>query len=116
MPEGNPIVGNLNMMDPKDRGIVRRQATDVINRRQRWPIAHELKAEVVSALQTALEMYRQAGDPKGMNDTARTLAVLEHMNMLDEHHKDKMDRLDKGQSTEIVTVVTIPPPVRARIE
>jgi len=114
VPEGNPIVGNLNLLDPKDRGLIRRSATDALNRRKRWDISDAFKAELVQGLRAALNAAAIDGDYKTVNDCVRTAAVLEKMNQDDEHLAEKNARLDDGKPTdgaklEVVYVNRLPP-------
>lgn len=93
---------NLDMAVEKDRAIVRRTCSDPLNYRQRWPISPEFRAELVAALKNALQLASIDGDARQMDQCIRTAALLEAMNQSDEHHAEKIKRLDDGKVTEIV--------------
>lgn len=95
---------------------MRRSCSDPINYQPRWPISAEFRAELVGALKNALQLAIIDGDARQMDQCIRTAALLEAMNQVDQINDEKNRRLDKGLPTDSITVITIPPPVRARLE
>lgn len=93
---------SLDMSVEKDRAIVRRSCSDPLNYQPRWPISAEFRAELVGALKNALQLAIIDGDARQVDQCVRTAALLEAMNQADEHHAEKIKRLDDGKVTEIV--------------
>ena len=81
MLEGAPsgvMVGNLNMADERDRGLVRRRATDPENKRRRWDaIDEQFKADAVAALRVAMRWSLEKQDHRAVRGIVQTLAALE---------------------------------------
>ena len=99
-PPETTIVGNLDMADERDRGLLRRAAGDAS--RKRWNVTDTDKADFIKALRVALRMSLEAKDGRGVRGCVDTLARLEGQNQADEHLADKNARLDAGQATENV--------------
>jgi hypothetical protein len=97
--------------------LVRRSIVDgKQGKRRRWGgITDELKAKLVEACETALRQSVDAKDVRDITNLGKLLVAMEGQNQADDHLDDKNERLDGGKATEI-TVVTVPPPVRARLE
>lgn len=102
-------VGNLNMSNDHDRGLVRRLADDgtPASKRPRWPgIDDATKTQFIKALRYALSLALEVKDNRGINGCVKTLAALEGQNQADDHLDDKNARLDAGKPTgnEAITV------------
>lgn len=110
------IVGSMDMSDKRDRALVRRTVTDELHRMPRWNISPEFRTQIMVALQAAHTAAVMANDVGAINDITATVAKLDQMNQSDEQHGDKMRRADMGLPSGDVTVITIPSPVRARLE
>jgi len=110
------IVGSMDMGNRRDRATVRRTVTDELHRMPRWNITPEFRTQIMVALQAAHTAAVMANDVGAINDITATVAKLDMMNLSDEQHADKMRRADMGIPTGDITVITIPPPVRAKLE
>lgn len=90
-------VANLDMTDPKDRAAVRRVANQCGTR---WQITAEFRGELINALRAATAIAMANGAVRDMTECVKTAAVLENQNQVDQHHEDKIKRLDEGKTTE----------------
>jgi len=100
---GDPHVGSLNLLNPRDRGLLRRACDGSGAHRARWPITPEFRQEAVIALQAAMNACQVTHDASGVNDCVRTLAALERMNQEDEHLQAKMQAISPDLPEVVAT-------------
>jgi len=97
------MLGNLDMTDERDRGLLRRRVSDPTNKRRRWgEITEEFKSDAVRALKYALRLATEKQDARGIRGIVQTLGMLEGQNQADEHLAEKYERLDNDKPTENV--------------
>lgn len=100
-------VGNLDMLEEKDRAIIRRAANTTKRRESRWNISHELKSKAVQALDCAIQVLSERGDFSNVASCIKTLVAMEGQNQADDHLAEKHDRIDSGLLTENAAPVSI---------
>jgi hypothetical protein len=97
------VVGSLDMMNDKDRGLLRRKLDDAVEKshRPRWPgIDEPMKGRYVQALNIALALSLRKEDHRGINGCVKTLAMLVGQNQADDHIEEKNARIDSGKPTD----------------
>jgi len=101
-------VGNLDMANEADRGLLRRTVTDEQNKRKpRWGITDDQRGRYLTALNIALKLAIEQGDNRGIRGCVETLGRLEGQNQTDEHLADKNARIDSGKATELTGTVEV---------
>jgi len=98
--EQDTKVGNLDMLEEKDRAIIRRAANTTKRRESRWNISHELKAKAVLALDCAIHVLSERGEFADVSSCIKTLVAMEGQNQADDHLAEKNERLDSGLLTD----------------
>jgi hypothetical protein len=103
----NTKVGSLDMLEEKDRAIIRRAANTTKRRESRWNISPELKTRAVQALDCAIQVLSDRGEFADVSSCIKTLVAMEGQNQADDHLADKNERLDSGLLTENMAPVNI---------
>lgn len=102
---------SLDLSNPKDVALLRSSV------KRRWPgLDEDSRAEAVECLKAAMRGARSAGDLRLLLESVKTYAVLEGQHQADEHLAEKNARLDEGLPTDGISIVAIPPPVRAKMD
>lgn len=74
--------------------------------RNGWAVTPEMKSEAPAI---AMEMAKNAIDPRAKAAALRALATFDQINQVDHWNNDKNDRMDAGKPTEIAGVVIAVP-------
>lgn len=98
------IVGNLDMSDERDRGMLRTALGGPKRRRPRWPMSYEEKTDYTKALRVAMRMALEKQDHRSIRGIVATAVLIEGQNQADEHFEAKNARIDAGLATESVQV------------
>lgn len=137
MLEGAPPeaqVGNFNMADERDRGLVRRKADGHLRgHNKRWGgIDDQFKTDAIAALRVALRWALEGKDARAVKGIVLTLGSLERQNQADELNAERLaagrERLERaisagaaGPAPVVVTggmlmqtiLLSVPPEMRA---